>query len=113
MLLHYRPSSHLAKEQVQKPMAKVFTGEELNILAGSRPYDNSGESDLVKLNIMSILNKEYGITEEDFLSAELSFVPALKTRDVGVDERMIGGYGHDDRVCAYPALTAIREPEMT
>lgn len=103
---------HLAKEQAQKPMAKVFTGEELNILAGSRPYDNSGESDLVKLNIMSILNKKYGITEEDFLSAELSFVPALKTRDVGFDESMIGGYGHDDRVCAYPALTAILETEM-
>lgn len=103
---------HLAKEQVQKPMAKVFTGEELNVLAGSRPYDNSGESDLVKLNIMSILNKKYGITEEDFLSAELSFVPALKTRDVGFDESMIGGYGHDDRVCAYPALTAILETEM-
>ncbi|HIU49597.1 MAG TPA: aminopeptidase [Candidatus Limousia pullorum] len=103
---------HLAKEQVQKPMAKVFTGEELNILAGSRPYDNNGESDLVKLNIMSILNKKYGITEEDFLSAELSFVPALKTRDVGFDESMIGGYGHDDRVCAYPALTAILETEM-
>lgn len=103
---------HLAKEQVQKPMAKVFTGEELNILAGSRPYDNSGESDLVKLNIMSILNKKYGITEEDFLSAELSFVPALKTRDVGFDESMIGGYGHDDRVCAYPALTAILDTEM-
>lgn len=103
---------HLAKEQVQKPMAKVFTGEELNILVGSRPYDNSGESDLVKLNIMSILNKKYGITEEDFLSAELSFVPALKTRDVGFDESMIGGYGHDDRVCAYPALTAILETEM-
>lgn len=103
---------HLAKEQVQKPMAKVFTGEELNVLAGSRPFDNSGESDLVKLNIMSILNKKYGITEEDFLSAELSFVPALKTRDVGFDESMIGGYGHDDRVCAYPALTAILETEM-
>lgn len=103
---------HLAKEQAQKPMAKVFTGEELNILAGSRPYDNSGESDLVKLNIMSILNKKYGITEEDFLSAELSFVPALKTRNVGFDESMIGGYGHDDRVCAYPALTAILETEM-
>lgn len=103
---------HLAKEQAQKPMAKVFTGEELNILAGSRPYDNSGESDLVKLNIMSILNKKYGITEEDFLSAELSFVPALKTRDVGFDESMIGGYGHDDRVCAYPALTAILETKM-
>ena len=103
---------HLAKEQAQKPMAKVFTGEELNILAGSRPYDNSGESDLVKLNIMGILNKKYGITEEDFLSAELSFVPALKTRDVGFDESMIGGYGHDDRVCAYPALTAILETEM-
>lgn len=103
---------HLAKEQAQKPMTKVFTGEELNILAGSRPYDNSGESDLVKLNIMSILNKKYGITEEDFLSAELSFVPALKTRDVGFDESMIGGYGHDDRVCAYPALTAILETEM-
>ena len=98
---------HLAQEQVTKPMAKAFTGEDLNVLVGSRPYaEAEDEKDLVKLNIMSILNEKYGITENDFLSAELCLVPTFKAKDIGFDRSMIGAYGRDDKVCAYPALVA-------
>ena len=73
----------------------------------SRPLDGADdEKELVKLNIMKILNDKYGITEDDFLSAELCLVPSFKSKDVGFDSSMIGGYGHDDKVCAYPALMA-------
>lgn len=103
---------HLAQEQSQKTMNKAFTGEDLNVLAGSRPYTtDEEESDLVKLNVMDILNKKYGITEGDFLSAELCLVPSFKTRDIGFDKSMLGGYGHDDKVCAYPALMAALDAE--
>ena len=96
---------HLGAEQSRKPLGEAIPGEKLNILAGSRPYGEG--SDAIKLNIIRILNEKYGITEEDFLTAELSAVPAAKARDVGLDRSLIGAYGHDDRVCAYPALTAI------
>ena len=102
---------HLAQEQVKRTLADGIKGEELNILIGSRPFKDDKGSELVKLNIMSILNEKYGITEEDFLSAELECVPADKPRDIGLDRSMIGSYGHDDRVCAYPALIAITEVE--
>lgn len=104
---------HLAQEQSQKPMAKAFTGEDLNVLVGSRPYDTEDEeSELVKLNVMSILNEKYGIVEGDFLSAELCLIPSFKTRDIGFDRSMIGGYGHDDKVCSYPALMAALDAEI-
>ncbi len=103
---------HLDKEQATKTMAKAFTGEDLNILIGSRPYDNSDEKDLIALNIMHILNERYGIEESDFLSAELNFCPAYPTRDIGFDRSMIGGYGHDDKCCAYPSVTAILDTEL-
>ncbi len=90
---------HLAQEQVTKPMAKAFTGEDLNVLVGSRPYPEAeDEKELVKLNVMAILNEKYGITESDFLSAELCLVPSFKAKDIGFDRSMIGGYGHDDKV---------------
>ena len=107
---------HLAQEQSKRTLADGIRGEELNILIGSRPFKNDKESELVKLNVMAILNQKYGVTEEDFLSAELECVPAFKPCDLGLDRSMIGAYGHDDRVCAYPALTAICEigvPEKT
>ncbi|MBQ1815005.1 MAG: aminopeptidase [Ruminococcus sp.] len=108
---------HLAQEQVTKPMSKAFTGEDLNVLVGSRPFDTEDkESELVKLNVLKILNDKYGITENDFLSAELCLVPSFKTKDIGFDSSMIGGYGHDDKVCAYPALMAaidVENPEQT
>ena len=98
---------HLAQEQATKPMAKAFTGEDLNVLIGSRPFKDDKESELVKLNIMSILNENYGITESDFLSAELELVPAFKAKDIGFDRSMVGAYGHDDRVCAYTAIMSV------
>lgn len=97
---------HLAQEQMKKTLAEGITGEGLSILIGSVPYDDGGK-DKVKLAVMSILNDSYGITEEDFLSAELTAVPAFDVCDVGLDRSMIGGYGHDDRVCAYAELKAI------
>ena len=102
---------HLAQEQVKRPLAQGIKGEELNLLIGSRPFRSDEGSDLVKLRIMQILNEKYGITEADFLSAELEIVPAGKARDLGFDRSMIGGYGHDDRVCAYPSLAALLNTE--
>ncbi|MBR4201671.1 MAG: aminopeptidase [Oscillospiraceae bacterium] len=102
---------HLAQEQVKRTLAQGIKGEELNLLIGSRPFRSEEGSDLVKLRIMQILNEKYGITEADFLSAELEIVPAGKSRDLGFDRSMIGGYGHDDRVCAYPALAAVLDTE--
>ena len=98
---------HLADEQYKRPVAKVITGEELNILIGSRPFRDDKASEAVKLGIMCILNEKYGITESDFISAELECVPAFKAKDVGFDRSMVGAYGQDDRVCAYTALEAI------
>lgn len=107
---------HLGKEQMRKTMEEGITGEGLNILIGSIPYADEG-SDRVKLAVMSILNDRYGIVEEDFLSAELTVVPAFEVREIGLDRSLIGGYGHDDRVCAYAELKAILEldeaPEKT
>ncbi len=103
---------HLDKEMATKTMSKAFTGEDLNILVGSRPYDSSDEKDLIALNVMKILNDRYGICESDFLSAELNFCPAFKTRDVGFDRSMIGGYGHDDRCCAYPSVMAAIDTKL-
>lgn len=97
---------HLSQEQNAKTMAKGFTGEDLNVVIGSRPFKDDKESELVKLNIMKLLHEQYKITEADFLSAELELVPAYKSRDIGFDRSMVGGYGHDDRICAYPALMA-------
>lgn len=103
---------HLAREQMKKPGVEMFTGEDLNVLVGSRPFNNDEESEQVKLNILNILFKEYGITEDDFLSADLELVPAQKAREIGFDRSMIGAYGHDDKVCAYPALMAALDCEM-
>ncbi len=98
---------HLGRADEKKPISEVISGEKLNILVGSRPFDGEGDTDAIKLQTMLLLHEKYGITEEDFLSAELSAVPAFKARDIGFDCSMIGAYGHDDRVCAYPALSAI------
>ncbi len=106
---------HLAADQMKKTMSEGFTGEGLNILLGSAPYADEGK-DRVKLAVISMLNDMYGITEEDFLSAELAAVPAFDVCEIGLDRSLIGGYGHDDRVCAYAELKAIfdvAEPERT
>ncbi|MBQ3491083.1 MAG: aminopeptidase [Oscillospiraceae bacterium] len=99
---------HLSADQLQKPAAKVIEGEQLNVILGTEPLNGEG-SDLVKLHIMKLLNEKYGITESDFLSAELTIVPAGKCREVGLDRSLLGAYGHDDRVCAFAEI----EPLLT
>ena len=106
---------HLAADQMKKTMSEGITGEGLHILIGTAPYADEGK-DRVKLAVLSILNDMYDITEEDFLSAELTAVPAFDVCEVGLDRSLIGGYGHDDRVCAYAELKAIfdvENPERT
>jgi aspartyl aminopeptidase len=111
---------HLASEQMDKKAAKVVEGEALDILVGSMPLkkeetksDKEDCKDAVKKNILAILKEKYGIEEEDFMSAELEAVPAGPARDYGIDRSMIIGYGHDDRVCAYPSLIALVNSDMT
>ena len=104
---------HLAQRQSQEPLGSAIAGETLNILVGGLPYDCDDVSDKIKLTVLSILHDKYGVTEEDFLSAELSLVPAFKARDIGFDRALIGAYGHDDRVCSYPALTALLDTPDT
>ena len=106
---------HLAADQMQKPLAKGIEGEQLNVLLGTEPIEGEG-ADLVKLNIMKWLNEKYGLIEEDFLSAELTVVPAGRCREVGLDRSLLAAYGHDDRVCAYAeldSLFAIETPTKT
>lgn len=102
---------HLATEQMKRNLAQGIKGEELNIVVGSRPFKDDEASETVKLNILNILNEKYGIIEDDFISAELEAVPAFKAKDIGFDRSMIGSYGHDDRVCAYTALSATLDCE--
>ena len=97
---------HLASKEMGKNIREAFPAERLNILVGSKPLDGE-EKDAVKMGVLNYLFETYGITEEDFLSAELCIVPAGKARDVGFDRSMISAYGHDDRVCAYPSITAM------
>ena len=106
---------HLAADQMQKPLAKGIEGEQLNVILGTEPVEGEG-ADLVKLNVMKWLNEKYGLIEEDFLSAELTVVPAGKCREVGLDRSLLAAYGHDDRVCAFAeldALFAVENPTKT
>ena len=110
---------HLSGEQLEKKAAKVIEGENLDLIIGSIPAEEAGDDkedakEKVKANIMKILAKEYDIEEEDFLSAEIEVVPAGEARDYGFDRSIIMGYGHDDRVCAYPSLIALlNTPQVT
>lgn len=97
---------HLAAKQNEKKLPEAITGENLNILFGSDPIEDKDVENRVKLNVLGMLNETYGITEHDFTRAEIEIVPAFTARDVGLDRSMIGAYGHDDRVDAYPALMA-------
>ena len=104
---------HLGKDQAAKTMGTVFTGEQLNVLCGSRPFKDEKATEKIKLGVLALLNEKYGITEADLISSELCLVPSQKARDVGFDRSLIGSYGHDDRVCAYPILTAAVECSKT
>ena len=99
---------HLGREQSRLTLSEGIKGEQLNVLLGNMPADDKDDTS-VKTAILKLINEKYGIVEEDFLSSELCVVPALKARDVGFDRSLIGAYGHDDRVCAYPSLTALVE----
>jgi aspartyl aminopeptidase len=98
---------HLAADQMDKKAGKVIEGEDLNVLVGSIPIDDKDEKEKVKLNVLNILNEKYGITEEDFVSAEIEVVPAGKARDLGFDRSMVMAYGHDDRICAYTSFVSM------
>ena len=127
---------HLAQNQMAKKASDFVSGEGLNVLLGSIPdkkkdvkktarkkdtdeakEDAGDNGQPVKGHILRILKETYGIEERDFVSAEIEVVPALPVRDIGFDRSMIGGYGHDDRVCSYPALKALLDivgvPEKT
>lgn len=102
---------HLGHEQMAGNAGKIIEGEQLNVVVGGMPYPDEEVGKKIKLTVLHYLNEKYGMCEEDFLSAELSAVPAYPARDVGFDRALIGAYGHDDRVCAYPALTAVLNGE--
>ena len=108
---------HLSKDQLEKPASKVVEAEDLNALIGSIPAKGKkDENDLVKKNILALLKKNYGIDEDDFISAEFELVPAGHARDLGLDKSMVMAYGHDDRICAYTSLKAlldIKTPNRT
>ena len=104
---------HLGAEQSKKPLASAIPGETLNLLLGSRPIGDEEDSGRVKLAVMKLLYEKYGITEDDFNSAELEAVPAQNACDIGLDRSMIGAYGHDDRVCAYASLKALLDLPKT
>ena len=98
---------HLSQEQMQKQLAKAFDADNFHILIGSMAKGDDEIKEKVKFNVLSILNEKYGITEQDFTSAEIEFVPSGKARDIGFDRGFVGSYGQDDRVCAYASLKAI------
>ena len=104
---------HLGQEQGKKPLSEAIPGETLNLLLGSRPIGDEEDTGRVKLAVMKLLHEKYGITEDDFTSAELEAVPAVNACDIGLDRSLIGAYGHDDRVCGYAALKALLDLEET
>lgn len=99
---------HLSQEQMEKKASKVIEGEKLDVLIGSYPLKGE-EKDAVKAGILKLLKDKYDLEEDDFISAELTMVPAGKARDLGLDKSMVLAYGHDDRVCAYTSLVAMLE----
>ena len=107
---------HLSGDQMKKTLAEGISGEQLNVILGTIPLSGDDGADRVKLAVMNLLHEKSGMIEEDFLSAELTIVPAGKCREVGLDRSLLGAYGHDDRVCAYAALVpllALGTPERT
>ncbi|MCD6363952.1 MAG: aminopeptidase [Synergistetes bacterium] len=107
---------HLASKQMEKKASEFIKGEDLDIIVGNMPIENEGEKEKerVKAEILRVLREKYNIDEEDFVSSDIEAVPALKARDIGLDKSMIGGYGQDDRICAFAGIEAIlklEEPE--
>lgn len=108
-----------AKIQGDRKTGEVIKGEELQIIVGSIPssIEDKDVKEKIKYTVLEILNRDYGMIEEDFISAELELVPAGRCRDLGFDKSMIGGYGQDDRICGYTSMMAIIDfkeiPERT
>ena len=102
---------HLGQEQMARKTTDIVKGEELNLLVGTMPYEDADTSSKFKLGFMNLLFEQYGLTEKDLVTSELQIVPAFRARDVGLDRSCIGAYGHDDRVCAFPALVAVSDQE--
>ena len=98
---------HVAKDQLEKPLASAIDGEMLKIICGNMPSGKESENERVKAYILNLLNEKYGITEKDFLTAEICFVPKIEPSDIGFDKSLIGAYGQDDRVCAYTAFEGL------
>ncbi|MEW8959463.1 MAG: aminopeptidase [Moorella sp. (in: firmicutes)] len=104
---------HLAKEQMKKNMEEALSGDDLNLVVGSMPYPAGDDvKDKVRLAVLNLLNERYGVVEEDLITAELELVPAGPARDLGFDRSLVGGYGQDDRVCAYTALQALIDTDV-
>ena len=106
---------HLSADQMKKTLAEGIVAEQLNLILGTEPLEGEG-SDLIKLHVLKLLNEKYGIVEEDFLTAELTVVPAGKCREVGLDRSLLCAYGHDDRVCSYAqidSMLALGTPKHT
>jgi len=108
---------HLGQDQMKKAMSEGIEGENLDVLVGSRPVRDKKAKEKIKQRVLELLHERYGVSEEDFLSAELEFVPAGPPREAGLDRSLILGYGQDDRACAYAALRALLDisgaPEYT
>ena len=107
---------HLSAKQNERPLKDGIKGEELNIVVGSLPFEGEDVKNAYKLMALKFMNEEYGITEADFMRAEIEMVPSVKATDIGFDRSMIGAYGQDDRVCAYTAIMAeikTKSPEYT
>ena len=104
---------HLAQEQYKKTMGEGIAGEDLDVLVGTIPCADKNRKERIKYHVLEILSEKYGVTEEDFLSAELELVPAGKPREAGFDRSLIAGYGHDDRVCSYAGLKAMMDMDKT
>lgn len=102
----------MLKNKQKRNFGEAINGEDLDLLIGNMPYIEENVKEAVKLNILNILNKKYGITEADFLSSELELVPAFNAKSLGFDLSMVAGYGQDDKVCAYSSLRAILEADI-
>ena len=102
---------HLSRKQMEQKASEFIPAENLNVIISGTPYEDKDASDRVKLEALNLLNRKYGITEEDFVSSEIEIVPADAVRDAGLDRSMIAGYGQDDRVCAYTSVTALLQTE--
>ena len=108
---------HLAKDQKGKKITEAITGEDLKVIIGTKPVEDKDAADRIKLAMLEMLNEKYGIAEDDFVSADIQFVPAGPARELGLDRSIIAGYGHDDRICAYAGAKALfdqtEDPEYT